>query len=65
MFKNKLKTVNITSNNEQLITQTELKMYQNTAERLMNKITKVNYNELNLMIYAQSAYNQKELMLKL
>ena len=31
----------------------------------MNEIIKVNYNELNLMIYAQSAYNQKELMLKL
>ena len=31
----------------------------------MNEIIKVNYNELNLIIYAQSAYNQKELMLKL
>ena len=40
-------------------------MYQNAAEKLINKIIKVNYNEFNLMIYAQSAYNQKELMLKL
>ena len=52
-------------NDEQLITQTELKMYQNAAERLINEIIKVNYDELNLMIYTQSAYNQEELMLKL
>ena len=52
-------------NDEQLITQAELKIYQNTAERLINEITKVNYDELNLTIYAQSIYNQKELMLKL
>ena len=31
----------------------------------MNEIIKVNYNELNLIIYTQSAYNQRELMLKL
>ena len=52
MFKNKLKTVNMTSDDVWLITQTELKMYWNTAERLINKIIKVNYNESNLMIYA-------------
>ena len=40
-------------------------MYQNAAERLINEIVKVNYNEPNLMIYAQSTYNQRELMLKL
>ena len=31
----------------------------------MNEIIKANYNEFNLTIYAQSAYNQRELMLKL
>ena len=40
-------------------------MYQNAAERLIDKIVKANYDELNLTIYAQSAYNQEELMLKL
>ena len=40
-------------------------MYWNAAERLINEIIKVNYDELNLIIYAQSAYNQRELMLKL
>ena len=55
----------MTFNNKWLITQAELKMYQNTAERLMNEIIKVNYDEFNLMIYVQSAYNQRELMLKL
>ena len=53
------------SDDEQLITQTEFKTYWNAAERLMNEIIKANYNEPNLMIYAQSIYNQKELMLKL
>ena len=52
-------------NDEWLITQIELKMYQNAAERLMNEIIKANYDELNLTIYAQSAYNQRELMFKL
>ena len=40
-------------------------MYQNAAERLIKKIVKVNYDEPNLTIYAQSTYNQRELMLKL
>ena len=40
-------------------------MYWDTAERLINEIIRVNYNELNLIIYIQSVYNQKELMLKL
>ena len=65
MFKNELKTVNMTLIDEWLITQTELKIYQNTAERLIDKIIKVNYDEPNLVIYIQSIYNQKELMLKL
>ena len=64
-FKNELKTVNIASDDEWLITQAEPKMYQNVAERLINEIIKANYDELNLAIYAQSAYNQRELMLKL
>ena len=64
-FKNDLKTVDIAPDDKQLITQTESKMYQNAAERLINKITKANHNELNLVIYAQSIYNQRELMLKL
>ena len=65
MFKDKLKTVNIIPNDKQLITQTEFKMYWNATERLINEIIKVNYDESNLIIYAQSAYNQRELMLKL
>ena len=65
MFKNELKIMNMTFNNKWLITQIELKIYQNVAERLINKITKVNYDELNLTIYIQSTYNQRELMLKL
>ena len=40
-------------------------MYWDTAERLIDKIIKVNYDESNLVIYAQSTYNQRELMLKL
>ena len=32
-------------------------MYQNIAERLINRIIKVNYDESNLIIYAQSIYN--------
>ena len=40
-------------------------MYWNAAERLIDRIIKVNYDESNLIIYAQSAYNQRELMLKL
>ena len=65
MFKNKLKTVNMTLNDKWLITQAELKIYWNAAERLIDEIIKVNYDEPNLMIYAQSIYNQRELMLKL
>ena len=65
MFKNELKTVNMILNDEWLITQAEFKMYQNAAERLINEIIRVNYDELNLIIYAQSTYNQKELILKL
>ena len=57
--------MNIILNDEQLITQAESETYWDAAERLINKIIKVNYDELNLIIYAQSAYNQKELMLKL
>ena len=57
--------MNITFNDKQLITQAESKMYQNAAERLINEIIKANYDEPNLTIYAQSAYNQRELMLKL
>ena len=53
------------SDDKQLITQAELKIYQNAAERLIDKIIKVNYDEFNLTIYVQSTYNQKELMLKL
>ena len=53
------------SDDKWLITQTESEMYWNAAERLINRIVKVNYDELNLVIYAQSIYNQKELMLKL
>ena len=55
----------MTSDNEWLITQAESEMYWDAAERLVNEIVKVNYDELNLMIYAQSAYDQRELMLKL
>ena len=57
--------MNIISNNEWLITQAELKIYQNAAERLINEIIKVNYDKFNLAIYVQSTYNQRELMLKL
>ena len=53
------------SDNKWLITQIEFKMYWDAAEKLINEITKVNYNEFNLIIYAQSVYNQRELMLKL
>ena len=53
------------SDDERLITQAEFKTYQNAAERLINEIIKVNYDEFNLVIYAQSTYNQRELMLKL
>ena len=53
------------SNDEWLITQAEFKTYWDAAERLINEIIKVNYDELNLIIYAQSAYNQRELILKL
>ena len=55
----------MTSDNKWLITQAEPETYWNTAERLIDKIIKINYNELNLAIYAQSIYNQRELMLKL
>ena len=51
--------------NHQFITEAKSKIYQNAAERLINDISKVNYDESNLMIYAQSAYNQIQLMLKL
>ena len=40
------------SDDKQLITQTESEMYWNTAERLIDKIIRVNYDELNLIIYA-------------
>ena len=53
------------SDDKWLITQAESEMYWNAAERLINEIVKINYDELNLMIYAQSVYNQRELMLKL
>ena len=42
----------MTSDDKQLITQTESKTYQNAAERLIDEIIKVNYDELNLIIYA-------------
>ena len=32
-------------------------MYQNAAERLIDEIAKANYDEFNLIIYAQSVYN--------
>ena len=52
-------------NDEWLITQAELKIYWNAVERLIDEIVRFNYNEPNLTIYAQSTYNQRELMLKL
>ena len=55
----------MTLKNEQLITETEFKIYQNAVKRLIDEIIKANYDKPNLIIYAQSAYNQKELMLKL
>ena len=53
------------SDDKWLITQAESEMYWDAAERLINEIVKINYDELNLIIYAQSIYNQRELMLKL
>ena len=64
-FKDDLKTVDIAPDDEQLITQAEPEMYQNAAERLVDGIAKAKYNKLNLAIYTQSVYNQRELMLKL
>ena len=56
-FKNSLKKIDIASEDEQFITEAELKMYWNAAEKLINEIIKVNYDELNLTFYAQSIYN--------